>query len=109
MRAGLTVVAAAVLMVSPAQACHRFRVWNFPYPQRCVVAHVQAAQPDRSWFDEIQDTAPPAVVSGRTPEQEADQREHDEAVRSHKDELNDLMKILKLNERIAGFQGVDDK
>lgn len=102
MRAGLIVLAAA-LMVSPAQACHRFSVWKYPFPQRCAVAQVQV---DRSWFVEIT-AAPP--VSERTPEQEADQREHDAAVASHKDEINDLMSILKLNERAAGFQGVDDK
>ena len=104
MRAGLIVLAAA-LMVSPAQACHRFSVWKFPYPQRCSVAHVHAVQEDRSWFVEIQDTA---VVSARTPEQEADQREHDEAVHIRKDEINDLMEVLKLNERAAGYQGVED-
>jgi hypothetical protein len=93
-------------VVSPAQACHRFSVWKYPFPQRCAVARVQAAPEDRSWFVEIQDTA---VVSARTPEQDADQIDHDAAVASHKDEINDLMKVLKLNERSAGYQGVDDK
>lgn len=100
MRAGLIVVAAA-LMVSPAQACHRFSVWKYPFPQRCSVP----AQVDRSWFVEIQDT----VVDARTPEQQADARAHDEAVRSHKDEINGLMQVLKFNERASGFQGVDEK
>lgn len=104
MRAGLIVLAAS-LMVSPAQACHRFSVWKFPYPQRCSVP----AQVDRSWFVEIGAEADPAPVDERTPEQIADQRGHDAAVATHKDEINDLMKVLKLNERIAGFQGVDDK
>ena len=104
MRAGLIVVVAA-LMVSPAQACHRFSVWKYPFPQRCAVAHVQ--QEDRSWFVEIGAEAAP--VDERTPEQLADQREHDEAVAAHKDEINDLMQVLKLNEREAGYQGVDDK
>jgi hypothetical protein len=45
----------------------------------------------------------------RTSEQEADAREHDEAVRQHKGEINDLMQVLKLNEREAGYQGVEDK
>ena len=104
MRAGLAALTAATfLVVSPAHACHRFSVWKYPFPQRCAVAQVQV---DRSWFVEIT-AAPP--VSERTPEQEADQREHDEAVASHKDEINDLMSILKLNERAAGFQGVEDK
>ena len=105
MRAGL-IVGAALLMVSPAQACHRFSVWKYPFPQRCAVARVQAVQEDRSWFVEIQDTA---VVAARTPEQDADQIDHDAAVASHKDEINGLMQVLKLNEREAGFQGVDDK
>lgn len=104
MRAGLIVLAAS-LMVSPAQACHRFQVWNYPFPQRCAVAHVQ--QEDRSWFVEIGAEAAP-VADERTPEQDADQIDHDAAVASHKDEINDLMQVLKLNERIAGFQGVDD-
>lgn len=104
MRAGLAALTAATfLVVSPAHACHRFSVWKFPYPQRCAVAQVQV---DRSWFVEI--TAVPPV-SARTPEQEADQREHDAAVAAHKDEINDLMQVLKLNEREAGYQGVDDK
>jgi hypothetical protein len=106
-RAGLTALATAIsLVVSPAQACHRFSVWKYPFPQRCAVAQVQV---DRSWFVEITDV--PSVVGWgvRTPEQEADAREHADAVRSHKGEINDLMKVLKLNERIAGFQGVDDK
>lgn len=108
MRAGLIVVVAA-LMVSPAQACHRFSVWKYPFPQRCAVAHVQ--QEDHSWFVEIgvpaADAAP--VADERTPEQLADQREHDDAVAAHKGELNDLMLVLKMNERAAGYQGVEDK
>lgn len=104
MRAGLAALTAATfLVVSPAHACHRFSVWKYPFPQRCAVAQVQV---DRSWFVEIT-AAPP--VSERTPEQEADQREHDAAVAAHKDEINDLMSILKLNERASGYQGVDDK
>ena len=53
--------------------------------------------------------AKPTRLTARTPEQDADQREHDEAIASHKDEINDLMQVLKLNEREAGYQGVDDK
>lgn len=105
MRAGLIVVVAA-LMVSPAQACHRFSVWKYPFPQRCAVARVQ--QEDRSWFVDIGAEADPAP-DARTPEQIADQREHDAAVASRKDEINDLMEVLKFNERASGYQGVDDK
>lgn len=107
MRAGLAALTAATfLVVSPAHACHRFSVWKYPFPQRCVVAQ----QVDRSWFVEIGVPAEAAPVADeRSPEQIADQRDHDEALTAHKDEINDLMKVLKLNERIAGFQGVDDK
>jgi hypothetical protein len=41
------------LLATPAQACHRFRVWKYPYPQRCSVAA------DRSWFVEIAPQPPP--------------------------------------------------
>ena len=106
MRAGLIALATAIpLVVSPAQACHRFSVWKYPFPQRCAVARVQE---DRSWFVEIGAEAAP-VAEERTPEQLADQREHDGAVASHKGEINDLMSVLKMNERAAGFQGVEDK
>ena len=96
-------IAAALLLATPAQACHRFSIWNYPQPQRCAVAKVQ--QPDRSWFVEITDPDTPA----RTPEQEADQREHDEAVKAFKGSINDQMEVLKWNERASGFRGVDDK
>ena len=106
MRAGLAALTAATfLVVSPAHACHRFSVWKYPFVQRCP----HRALADKNWFVELQDPAAAPPVSERTPEQEVDQREHDAAVASHKDEINDLMSILKLNERAAGFQGVDDK
>jgi hypothetical protein len=98
----LVLPAAALLLAAPAHACHRFSVWKYPYPQRCAVAQVQV---DRSWFVEITDVP----LGVRTSEQEADAREHDEAVRQHKGEINDLMQVLKLNEREAGYQGVEDK
>jgi hypothetical protein len=102
-RAGLAALTAATfLVVSPAHACHRFSVWKYPFPQPCSVAQVQI---DHSWFVEITD--PPQAA--RTPEQEADQREHDAAVAAHKGEINDLMSILKLNERASGYQGVEDR
>jgi hypothetical protein len=105
-RAGL-IVACLLVAVSPAHACHRFSVWKYPFPQRCVVAQVQV---DRSWFVELGEPSPAiAVPVGRTPEQESDAREHDEAVRAHKDEINGLMLILKQNEREAGYQGVEDR
>lgn len=107
MRAGLAALTAATfLAVSPAHSCHRFSVWKYPFPQRCAVTRVQE---DHSWFVEIAAPPPVEAPSARTPEQEADQREHDDAVAAHKDEINDLMQVLKLNERAAGYQGVEDK
>jgi hypothetical protein len=100
-RAGLIV--ACVLVVSPAHACHRFAVWKYPFPQRCAVAQLQV---DHSWFVEIADPAP---TVGRTSEQEADQREHDNAVQAYKGDINDLMSVLKMNERASGYQGVEDR
>ena len=96
-------IAAALLLATPAQACHRFSIWKYPQPQRCAVAQVQL--PDRSWFVEITDPALPVW----TPEQEADQREHDEAVKAFKNSINDQMEVLKWNQRASGFRGVDDK
>jgi hypothetical protein len=34
-----------------AQACHRFSVWKFPYPQRCSVSRPQVS--DHSWYVEL--------------------------------------------------------
>ena len=69
----------------PATACHRFSVCKYPTPQRCSVAKV-----DRSWYVEIGMPTDDA----RTSEQIKDQQEHDEAVGQHKDELNDLLRLL---------------
>ena len=53
------VVIAAILIAQPAEACHRFHRWNYPWPQRCKVSplsayHAQTLQaPDQSWYVEI--------------------------------------------------------
>ena len=31
----LVVASAHMLFVSPAQACYHFKIWHYPYPQRC--------------------------------------------------------------------------
>lgn len=37
-----TLTALALLaLTQPAEACHRFSVWRYPYPQRCGVARVE--------------------------------------------------------------------
>jgi hypothetical protein len=38
-------VATAVLILAstPAEACHRFTIWRYPTPQRCVMALARAA------------------------------------------------------------------
>lgn len=50
----LTIV--LVLLASPvqAEACHRFSVWKYPFPQRCRVAQVQL---DHDWFVEFKPEA----------------------------------------------------
>lgn len=96
MRAGLIALATAIpLVVSPAHACHRFSVWKFPFPQRCAVAKV-----DHAWFVEIGEPAV-AAADERTPAQVSDQREHDEAVRQHKDELNDMLMLLQTDDTLG--------
>lgn len=45
-RQQLILSAIAVLIATPAQACHRFSVWKYPYAQRCaVVAQVTETKP----------------------------------------------------------------
>jgi hypothetical protein len=39
---------AVLLLATPAQACHRFSVWKYPYPQRCAVVA------DKTWYVEFQ-------------------------------------------------------
>lgn len=42
MRAGLAilmVIPTAYLIASPAHACRLHSIWNYPFPQRCPVAH----------------------------------------------------------------------
>lgn len=46
MRAGLALIV-AVFLASPAQACHRFSVWNYPFVQPCE------AEKDRSWYVQL--------------------------------------------------------
>lgn len=33
----------ASILATPAYACHKFSVWNYPFPQRCPVHIAQAA------------------------------------------------------------------
>jgi hypothetical protein len=119
-------IALAALLISaqPATACHRFSVWKYPYPQRCGVTHVSlhAPAPDKSYYVEITATPPdpappvktmplPAIENigepdPRTPEQIADQKEHDAAVAGKKDEINKLMIILKAEEAAKQAVGI---
>lgn len=40
MRPVITLTALVLLAIpAPAEACHRFSRWWFPYPQRCSAAH----------------------------------------------------------------------
>ena len=86
MRAGL-IVCAALLMVSPAQACHRFRVG---------IIRFRSGAPWRSnrplWFVEIKpsprNVQSPPLAGIRS----ADQREHGRHLEVAHAEMNDLMK-----------------
>lgn len=87
---------AAVMYGAPAweaQARHCFAVWKYPYPQRCSVSSVAQDQA-KVWYVELT-----GVQRERTPEEEADQREHDIAVAQHKDELNSKLDEVRELER----------
>ncbi len=101
---------AFVLIATPVDACHRFHVWRYPYPQRCGVAAptpVQAPQ-DRSWYVEITDAAPssPLETDLRTPDQIRDFDEHYIELAKHHDEINRMMVILHTEEDAARAAGL---
>jgi hypothetical protein len=50
------ILIAALVVASPAQACHRFHVWHYPVPQRCDVAGPSDSA--HIWFVEITKTPP---------------------------------------------------
>ena len=116
-------IALATLLVSaqPAEACHRFAIWRYPTPQHCAVTRAAYhAGEAKSYYVEIT-TPPPAPVAKpiplpaveniaqpdpRTPEQIADQKEHDEAVAASKGEINKLMTILRAEEEAKNAVGI---
>jgi len=51
---------ALLLVSSPAHACHFFKDWRYPQPQRCDDGHhggvfhmKQVPAPDKSWYVEV--------------------------------------------------------
>ncbi len=106
--------------VGTAAACHKYHTWNYPYPQRCGVAHeglvrfdsgstlvrsrahYPATQTDRSWYVEITD------ADLRTPDQIRDFDEHYDAVAKHHDEINSLMVILHTEQDAARASGLKE-
>jgi hypothetical protein len=55
-----TLTAVLFLGITPAQACHKYSIWHYPYPQRCggAVDHRSTApqtipQVDKTWYVEI--------------------------------------------------------
>lgn len=38
-------VVLALVAAQPAQACHRFARWHYPFPQRCEIIRIAAAHP----------------------------------------------------------------
>lgn len=91
MRAALALV---FLWAAPASS-HCFSEWRYPWPQNCGAA--APAPKDKSWYVEITQTHP--VKDERSPQDIADQKEHDAAVAFHKDEINFLMSVLKAQEQ----------
>jgi hypothetical protein len=64
-----TLTAILLLATTPAQACHKYAHWYYPYPQRCGVALRATPQlADKVWYVEVtaipqdQETIPPNVV-----------------------------------------------
>ncbi len=103
----------ALFSIQPADACHRFHTWRYPWPQRCgvaVPAPLHASQ-DRSYYVEI--TSPPKAEAPappspreapletdlRTPDQIKDFDEHYIELDKHKGELNFMLDVLHRNEK----------
>ncbi len=106
---------AALFSIQPADACHRFHVWKYPFPQRCstntpdfapgarvrrpLSRDIPSADP-HSYYVEIveQDT--------RTPDQISDYDEHNFAVLQHHEDINRMMIILHAEEDAAKAAGL---
>lgn len=85
----------AVVAAAPASSFARcYSIWKYPWAQSCGVHNPVK---ERNWYVEV--TAPPPPVRDeRSPQDIADQKEHDEAVKAHHDEINFLMSVLKNEE-----------
>lgn len=100
----ITVITLGVItfgvVASPAAACHRFSKWYYPWAQRCVVNphpgkyYVEITQTKQEMPLPSLEPAKPAELDLRTPDQIQEQKDHDEMVRKHHDEINALMKLL---------------
>ena len=89
---------AFVLAASPASP-HCYSVWHYPTPQHCGGVYARAP---RTWYVEI--TKPPPVEKDeRSPQDIADQAEHDKAVADHHSEINIQLMILHAKE-MEGLQ-----
>ena len=53
------VAALVAATTTPALACHHFRVWRYPWPQRCVVRHAYRGP---EYFNLIDPRRPPARI-----------------------------------------------
>ena len=104
-----------VLTVTPAEACHHYTRWYYPWAQSCFPhrsayrAPVVARGEDKTWYVEVAPPIPDLKVpdevtpqkSLRTEDQIEEEAAHDEAVKSNKDELNAQLKALKEKEEEA--------
>ncbi len=110
---------AALFSIQPADACHRFHIWRYPYPQRCDGAANRSTlnlrtvppTPDRSYYVEIitapkaEAPSPPAPREApletdlRAPDQIKDFDEHYIELDKHKGELNFMLDVLHRNEK----------
>jgi hypothetical protein len=95
----LGLVALTGVVVTSAQACHRFSHWYYPWRQRCEVASRVVYHPPAHYVEVAAQsvvTPPekPQEIDQRTPEQIQEAKEHDAAVRKFHDEINALQHLL---------------
>lgn len=102
----LALASVLLLMASPLAFAHCFSIWNFHWRQPGCSVHAPPAPPrkDGEWFVEI--TTPPPVDE-RTPDEIAEQQQHDEAVAEHHDQINRLMRILRDEQTWGVREGVN--
>ena len=79
----------ALMAVSAPADARCYSVWNYPTPQHCGGIYSRSPH---NWSVEL---VLPPPKDERSPQDIADQAEHDEAVKNHHGEINFLMGVLR--------------